>query len=398
MPSGYPLHHPLRHFVATRVVSLLSLSQAHHGAPRAPLWTQKIKMKNHEIMDLFIKLFDLYSQSKKPLEDFTTELLAGVLQSDAVLLNEFVNECLGIDGKDFKLSTQKSYHNGNKYIIDMVFENEDSICFLENKVNSTENLNQLSTYQKILNEQKYENKYLRYCTKFIDTKDKKKYNNFRQFRWHKLADFLEKKNSTQILVKLFIQFLKHHHMYKEIDFSSREINQLQENIKAINPLQDSIDKCQNILHNISRKFQSNFAKNKSLKNLPIGDFIRLKRVVLYKNNIIQTSEGYTDIAVGFRLQEAELVLSFWFTTKIWCFNELCDFFKIDVGNKENQQFGAYSVENHIENHDGIAIMNTTPMTENGEDMAKWLDTAIDNFKKITVDIKKEYQNINWLFD
>lgn len=358
-------------------------------------------------MDLFIKLFDLYSQSKKPLEDFTTELLAGVLQADAILLNEFVNEFLGIDGKDFKLSTQKLYQYKDKKsidkksIIDMVFENQDSICFLENKVNSTENLNQLSTYQKILNEQKYKNKYLRYCTKFIDTKDV--YNNFKQFRWHEIADFLENKYSDQVLVKLFIQFLKHHHMYKEINFSSREITQLQENIKAINPLQDNINsiyKCENILHNIRRKFQSTFAKNKSLTNLPIGDFIRLKRVVLLKDNVIETSEGYTDIAVGFRLQKAELVLSFWFTKKVSSFKELCDFFKVDVHNQENQQFGAYLIENHLQNHDGIVIMNTTPMInlKNGEDMAKWLDTAIDNFKKITDDIKNKYQNINWLFD
>jgi hypothetical protein len=241
---------------------------------------------------------------------------------------------------------------------------------------------------------------LRYCTKFIDAKKENGYSNFCQFRWHQIAFFLESKYSNQILVKLFIQFLKKHHMYKEIDFISGEINQLQENIKAINPLQDSIDKCQNILHNIRRKFQSTFAKNKSLTNLPIGDFIRLKRVVLLKDNVIQTSEGYTDIAVGFRLQEAELVLSFWFTKKVSFFKELCDFFKVDVHNKKNQQFGAYLIENHLQNHDGIVIMNTKPMInfENGEDMAKWFDAAIDNFKKITDDIKTKYQNINWLFD
>ena len=117
---------------------------------------------------MFSNLLKLYKSASKntPTEDFTTEVLAGILDSDKLLLEEFVNVVLKIEGSNFTVKTQVHYE---KSIIDMVFENKDTLCFLENKVDSSEGHKQLKKYSKIL----LTNKkiiFLRYCTKFIDKK------------------------------------------------------------------------------------------------------------------------------------------------------------------------------------------------------------------------------------
>ncbi len=76
---------------------------------------------------LFSKLF----QNHYRLKEFTTEVLAGVLRSDQALLDSFVNKVLGIKGKNFVVDTQRLYQD---VTVDMVFSNDDTLCFLEHTV------------------------------------------------------------------------------------------------------------------------------------------------------------------------------------------------------------------------------------------------------------------------
>ena len=82
---------------------------------------------------IFVNLLRLYSSysQKTPVEDFTTEVLAGVLQSDPTLLTNFVNQVLEIEGDGFTVTTQVSFSNAR---IDMVFTNNTTVCFLENNL------------------------------------------------------------------------------------------------------------------------------------------------------------------------------------------------------------------------------------------------------------------------
>lgn len=170
----------------------------------------------------------MYRSNKKktPTEDFTTEVLAGVLQSDQSILDEFVNEILLIPGIKFQVETQKAI-DGSR--IDMVFENKDTICFLENKIESTEGFNQLSSYADILLKSKKKTQ-LRYCTKYYDKKVKKDFSpldesSFKQFRWADIYTFFNngKKDS---LITYFITFLKDKNMSSIPEFNSNDLDSM----------------------------------------------------------------------------------------------------------------------------------------------------------------------------
>lgn len=86
-----------------------------------------------------------------------------------------------IQGDNFTIKSQRKYQLKDDIdcIVDIVIENEAMICFLENKVNSSEGDRQLERYTKVLNEinvKRNKEVYLRYCTKYYDKKDIKDIN------------------------------------------------------------------------------------------------------------------------------------------------------------------------------------------------------------------------------
>ncbi|WP_223588948.1 PD-(D/E)XK nuclease family protein [Neobacillus bataviensis] len=135
-----------------------------------------------DIFERLLQLFKIQNNSgKTPLEDFVTELLAGVLQTDQQLLDRFVNEVLLIDGVDFTVDSQV-------FFIDLVFENDSTICFLENKVASGEGQRQLERYVAVLDRldrERGQKTYLRYCTKNYNPKTVTACS-FYQFRWQRV--------------------------------------------------------------------------------------------------------------------------------------------------------------------------------------------------------------------
>ena len=124
---------------------------------------------------IYNRLLELYKKNraseKTPLEDFITEILVGVLENDNELLDSFVNNILEIEGTGFSIESQVKYNLDNDIncIIDIVVRNDENICFIENKVHSSEGERQLERYSKVLNEIhsfQGKNMFLRYCTKF----------------------------------------------------------------------------------------------------------------------------------------------------------------------------------------------------------------------------------------
>ena len=187
---------------------------------------------------VFSRLKELYkkeSHGKTPLEDFTTEILIGILEEDSNLRNRYVEEVLKIenDGSDFKIESQKRYILDDKGIrnicyIDLVISNKNIVCFQENKVNSKEGeghqKKQLTKYDEILQNIEGRTVYLRYCTKRYDPKDNKAYkSNFKYFRWFDVYSFLEKNcNENQQIID-FLIFMEENNMSKFTDFTFQDI-------------------------------------------------------------------------------------------------------------------------------------------------------------------------------
>ncbi len=195
---------------------------------------------------LFIELLKLYSDSstKTPFEDFTTEILSGILQSDQGLLDKFVNTILGITGNDFSVTTQVSYSNSK---IDMVFENATTLCFLENKVEATEGYEQLSKYANILiQEGAQRHIFLRYCTKYYDKKSAEEYipldnKHFSQFRWLDVYKFLHDHDQTYPIVDAFLTFLEENNMSSIPEFTERDILAMKEIIHTAQKIEACLE-------------------------------------------------------------------------------------------------------------------------------------------------------------
>lgn len=181
-------------------------------------------------MTVYNRLLNLYGSGnslRTPKEDFCTECLAGILESDQSLLNDFVTSVLKIRvDENFRVETQKVYfHEGTKSIVDMVFQSRSVICFMEMKVDSSEGANQLQKYHELLMQSPEigENeRVLMYCTLYLEEKDHE-WPEFRQVRWKDIAEFFAGKTKKNTLIKTFYQFLEENKMAGNERFSYEDL-------------------------------------------------------------------------------------------------------------------------------------------------------------------------------
>lgn len=240
-------------------------------------------------MSVFQRLLQLYQNSSKtPFEDFTTEALTGILETN----QEIVNDVLKINGEGFSVYSQKRcpLKDEPDCIIDMVFKNTDTLCFLENKIESPEGYEQLERYSKVLDYKKNADKrtYLRYCSKYFDRKDHNKHS-FLQLCWREISEFLITYENDS-LTKEFLDFLRSFGMGENLSFKSLDLVTM-ENIV------DLISKMHDYLELIKPKFKDFFGEKiihpdnaKQIKNH--------KRYVFWKGNLFG-GNGWAEIGVGF---------------------------------------------------------------------------------------------------
>ncbi|RZL60173.1 MAG: hypothetical protein EOO93_15125 [Pedobacter sp.] len=246
-------------------------------------------------MNLFLSLINLYRTNglKTPLEDFTTEIFVNILINNEEVRRRFIKDILKIDGDGFTVSSQENFHfnkNGRTYCkIDIVFRNENSICFLENKVHSNEGFGQLTNYADLLDElNQYENTYLRFCTKFYQDKAHITKHNFMQFRWCNVANFLSAWKEQE-LINTFLEFLEINQMGNSTDFTLQEVLALENFNTALLKMDAYLDK-------LKPKFTSMFGDIKMAKNM--SQIREHTRHVFWKEYLF--GEYYSELGVGFK--------------------------------------------------------------------------------------------------
>src|SRR5690606_23934065 len=102
---------------------------------------------------------------------FNTECFAGILKMHPEVLISFI-KWIKLPPGNYSVNTQLNYPlvDDRNCIVDMVLENESTICFIENKVNSNEGWEQLNRYSKVLDQKTDKKTHLLYCTKKVDPK------------------------------------------------------------------------------------------------------------------------------------------------------------------------------------------------------------------------------------
>ena len=253
-------------------------------------------------MNIFSRLLKLYKTNniKTPLEDFTTEILAGILNDNPEICDSFVNDILEIDGKEFEVSTQNHYLlDETEYSdcrVDLVIRSANMLCFIENKVEAKEGYAQLERYAKVLKscEPRFTT-YLRYCTKYYDKKDIN-HHDFRQFRWADISRFLRDWQHIDTIEK-YLEFLELHNMSDNMDFTLNDLVCLQN----INPV---IKKMTDYLSKFESLFKSIF-NNYALKN---NDVTVYKQIKFYSQCVNYTGDvfgsGWSQFGWGFKFSDS----------------------------------------------------------------------------------------------
>ena len=208
---------------------------------------------------MFQNLLHLYRKEgrsgKTPLEDFTTEALAGILGLEKNIRDQFIKDFLCLPEGDYFIHTRKKYLLSDDVdcIIDMVLESENTVCFVENKVNSQEGWRQLERYARVLDRYQSEGKetYLFYCTKYPELK-KIEQHNFRHIRWHEIARLLTEHNSNPF-VNDFINYLKTNKMAQDLTPNTSDFI-------VFDNLESTLHKCYEFLNIVRPDFESRFCK------------------------------------------------------------------------------------------------------------------------------------------
>lgn len=128
------------------------------------------------------------------------------MENDQEVLNLFVNEVIKVEGSNFNINSQKKYNlpEDINCIIDIVIENDEVVCFVENKIDSGEGTRQLERYSEVLKgikDTEGKKVFLRYCTKYYDKKDVS-FIDFSQYRWSDVYSFFEKYKENLVITKL----------------------------------------------------------------------------------------------------------------------------------------------------------------------------------------------------
>ncbi len=260
------------------------------------------------------RLVELYSKNvnsgKTPLEDFATEALAGLLESNNEIKKEYLFEFLSLPEDDYSIRTQKKYTLDNDIdcIIDMVIEGSSNICFIENKVNSSEGYRQLERYSLALDyfSQKGLNATLHYCTKYTDIKEINSHN-FKQHRWLDLHHFLTQFES-EAMVSDFLEFLITYDMAKDTTLYTKDF-------MVFENIQEVLYKCSEYLDSARPNFEQKFCKiNKVSNGKSTSQIMNENIFVYYVNNIVE-GKGSSELSYGMYFENSSIYVGVYLEKK-----------------------------------------------------------------------------------
>jgi len=338
-------------------------------------------------------LFSQLFHNTYGLEDFITEILAGVLRSDPALLDSFVNKVLGIKGRDFIVETQRIYSD---LTVDLVFSNKKNLCFMENTIQAIvkEQQHHFEKCQIVLEteQQNYPNVYLRYCSKYYNTQEIKDID-FAQFRIADMCTFLES-YSNNPLVSAFLDFLEDNNMKGITELNT-------DDLVAISTFTDTIRKMDECLDSIATEFTMLFGY--PTHGAPRETQERLKRLLelnsyrMMKHDILPGGGGWSEITVCFdyeKLTGTLTNLAVWY----WCdkAHHQYGLFK-DFFNQNKHLFSIHPGFLFEERPTGLRIILQKPLIE-FDQKANRLQTIHDWFVE-TLKIFRQFADktpeLNW---
>lgn len=260
---------------------------------------------------MFQDLYNLYRKNgystRIPLEDFNTESFAGILRLYPEVKNDIIS-FLGLPEDEYIVSTQVKYTlpDTQNCIIDLVFTGVKNVCFIENKVNSSEGWEQLSRYCQALDIYHESHKcYLVYCTKFSDPKPIITHN-FQQIRWHQIAKRLKKYSLNNPIIEDYYNFLKIHKMAQDNTITTDTIISMENYRKTFEIINHHVELSLPI-------FQSVFNFKNAVKRQ--DSVVSKDRIAYYSMDIFKSKSDYSELLFCINFSNVKLQTQIWVSKK-----------------------------------------------------------------------------------
>lgn len=257
---------------------------------------------------MLLNLYNLFNRSsteRTPLEDFTTECFAGILNHHPIVRQSFA-KWMGLPEGRYKVSTQRKYilEGDPNCIIDMVLECEHTICFIENKVNSKEGWEQLRRYTDVLDQMKeHKQTHLKYCTKHVDIKPNESHHFF-QYRWHEVANWLNRHHPDIALVTDFLIFLKRHQMTQDTSITA-------ETVITMNHFLQTYEAMDFHIKNALPAFLKQFPKAAIEKQESIPKIREHDRISRYTSRIVTDHSKHSELLYCIHFETVKLQTQIW---------------------------------------------------------------------------------------
>jgi hypothetical protein len=240
------------------------------------------------------------------------------------------------DSMSFEVSTQKRFvlNDDTDCRVDLVIASERLVCFIENKVNSGEGYRQLERYRDVLEEEKADQKFLCYCTKYWDQKDAGS-DRFRQFRWadiHKLLTEYE----SDTLISHFSNFLRRSGMGTTKELSIEDLHVMESVVEVLGKLGD-------ILEDVRHKYGL-ITGREAVWGDRYKQMAQFGRYVCYDKEVLESdTDEYSELGFGFNLKNTPS-LYFWVWAKeeseLWEKHKPSLFQKFEDGRREDRTYVA----------------------------------------------------------
>lgn len=250
---------------------------------------------------MILNLFQLYRKNgyshRSPLEDFNTEVFAGILRIEETILAEFIT-FLKLPWDRYQVITQQRFTLTDRpdCIIDMVLLGQNNVCFIENKVHSGEGWEQLDRYCEALDSHFQEKcKHLIYCTKFTDTKSETRHG-FRQIRWFQIAALIRKQSEGNPYLQNYLNFLKHFNMAQKNTFTPEMILSMENARETMEAIKLHIENARphfNEIFGVKSKFQEAALDGKD-------------RIAAYTEGVLPTDRPHTELLYSIKISSVKL--------------------------------------------------------------------------------------------
>lgn len=342
---------------------------------------------------MFSQLHHLYRRhtSKTPLEDFTTEAFIGILNLNPTIKKDFIEKFLKLPPDRYVVRTQGFYplEEDNDNYVDVVIESEKLLCFIENKVESSEGIRQLKRYSKVLDGYKSKGKQTRlfYCTKYHVEKTLDPDNHHLILtRWYKIAEFLRSYQS-KTLVNDFLNFLKEQKMSQELTITSIDFVTFENLQKTTSLVLEYLERAKPL-------FEKTFGKKKTISDgrtfKQIRDHGRM--IMFYKDIIIGTA--WTELKYGFIFKTPRIYVEFYIDKKHEQHDLLIQAAKDYNSTIDNKDHQVYISKIEGYGHAiGLAKDISTYLNDEKAEhkIQNWFKSAFTNMDKF----KKSAEGINW---